>query len=51
MAINRKFIDQFIKVSSKAALAASYLIGKKNKIAADKASDLILLAMVDCSYA
>ena len=38
MAINKKFIDQFIKVTSKAALASSYLIGKKNKNAADKAA-------------
>ena len=38
MAINKKFIDQFIKVTSKAALASSYLIGKKNKNDADKAA-------------
>ena len=38
MSIDKKFIDQFINVSSKAALAASYLIGKKDKIAADKAA-------------
>ena len=38
MAIDIKFIDQFIKVSSKAALATSYLVGKKNKIAADQAA-------------
>ena len=38
MAIDKKFIDQFIKVSSKAALASSYLVGKKDKIAADKAA-------------
>ena len=38
MTIDKKYIDQFIKVSSKAALAASYLIGKKDKIAADKAA-------------
>ncbi len=38
MTINKKFIDQFIKVTSKAALASSYLIGKKNKNAADKAA-------------
>ena len=35
MAIDKKFIDQFINVTSKAAL--SYLVGKKDKIAADKA--------------
>ena len=38
MTIDKKFIDQFIKVSSRAALASSYLIGKKDKIAADKAA-------------
>jgi fructose-1,6-bisphosphatase II / sedoheptulose-1,7-bisphosphatase len=38
MAIDKKFIDQFIKVSSKAALSSSYLIGKKDKNAADKAA-------------
>ena len=41
MAIDKKFIDQFKDVSSKAALAASYLVGKKDKIAADQAA-------VDC---
>ena len=38
MAIDKKFIDQFIQVTSKAALASSYLVGKKDKIAADKAA-------------
>jgi len=38
MAIDKKFIDQFIKVSSRAALASHYLVGKKDKIAADKAA-------------
>ena len=38
MTIDKKFIDQFIKVSSKAALASSYLVGKKDKIAADQAA-------------
>ena len=38
MTIDKKFIDQFIKVSSKAALASSYMIGKKNKDAADQAA-------------
>ena len=38
MAIDRKFVDQFINVSSKAALSSSYLVGKKDKIAADKAA-------------
>ena len=38
MAIDTKFINQFISVTSKAALATSYLIGKKDKIAADQAA-------------
>ena len=38
MAIDTKFINQFINVTSKAALASYYLIGKKDKIAADKAA-------------
>jgi fructose-1,6-bisphosphatase II / sedoheptulose-1,7-bisphosphatase len=38
MAIDKKYIDQFINVSSKAALASSYLVGKKDKIAADQAA-------------
>ena len=38
MTIDKKFIDQFVKVTSKAALATSYFVGKKNKIAADKAA-------------
>ena len=38
MTIDKTFIDQFTKVTSKAALASSFLIGKKDKIAADKAA-------------
>ena len=38
MGIDKKFINQFIGVTSKAALASSYLVGKKDKIAADKAA-------------
>ena len=38
MTIDKKFIDQFINISSKAALASSYLVGKKDKIAADQAA-------------
>ena len=38
MAIDKKFVDELIKVTSKAALASSYLVGKKNKVAADKAA-------------
>ena len=38
MTIDRKYINHFINVSSKAALASSYLVGKKNKNAADQAA-------------
>ena len=38
MTIDKKYIEQIIKVSSKAALASSYLVGKKDKIAADQAA-------------
>ena len=38
MTIDKKYIDHFISVSSKAALASSYLVGKKDKIAADQAT-------------
>ena len=38
MAIDKKYIDHFINVTSKTALASSYLVGKKDKIAADKAA-------------
>ena len=38
MAIDKKFIDQFINVTSRAALAASFLVGKNDKIAADQAA-------------
>ena len=38
MTIEKKFIDQFIHVTSSAALATSFLVGKKDKIKADKAA-------------
>ena len=38
MAIDKKYIDHFINVSSRAALASYYLVGKKDKIAADQAA-------------
>ena len=38
MSIDKKFVDQLVVVTSKAALASSYLVGKKDKIAADKAA-------------
>ena len=38
MTIDKKFIDQFAKVTSKAALSSYLLVGKKDKVAADKAA-------------
>ena len=38
MSIDKNYIDKFVKITSKAALASSYLVGKKDKIAADKAA-------------
>ena len=38
MAIDKKFVDQLVIVTTKAALASSYLVGKGDKIAADKAA-------------
>ena len=38
MAIDLKFIEKFSNITSRAALAASYLVGKKDKIAADQAA-------------
>ena len=38
MTIDKKFIDQIIEVSSRAAYASSHLVGKNDKIAADKAA-------------
>ena len=38
MTIDKKYLDEIINVTSKAAIAASYLVGKKNKIAADQAA-------------
>ena len=38
MALEKKFIDQFVSITSKAALASYYFVGKKNKDAADKAA-------------
>ena len=38
MAIDKKYINQFTNVTSKAAYAASYFVGKKDKVAADKAA-------------
>ena len=38
MAIEQKFIDQFVKITSKAAIASHYYVGKNDKDAADKAA-------------
>ena len=38
MSIDPKFVDQIIKVTSRAALSSYYLVGKKDKIAADQAA-------------
>ena len=38
MSIDKKFIEKFVNITSHAALASSYLVGKKDKIAADKAA-------------
>ena len=36
--LDKKFINQFVNVTAHAALASSYLVGKKDKIAADRAA-------------
>ena len=38
MTIDKKYVDQFINVTSKAAIASSHLVGKKDKMAADQAA-------------
>ena len=38
MTIDKKYVDQLINVTSKAAIASSFLLGKKDKIAADQAA-------------
>ena len=38
MTLDKKFIDQFVNVTIKAASAASHLVGKKDKNAADQAA-------------
>ena len=38
MSIDKKFVDEFIRVSSRAALASFYLVGKNDKIGADQAA-------------
>jgi len=38
MSIDKKFIDEFVRVTSRAALATYHLLGKEDKISADKAA-------------
>ena len=38
MTIDQKFIDQFVSVTSKAAISSYQLVGKNDKVAADKAA-------------
>ena len=38
MTIDKKYVDQIINVTSKAAIASSYLVGKKDKFGADQAA-------------
>ncbi len=38
MTIDKKFVEQFINITTKAALASFYLVGKKDKNSADKAA-------------
>ena len=38
MTIDKKYIDQFINVTSRAAIASSHLVGKQNNVAADQAA-------------
>ena len=43
MAIDKKFVDQLVFATSNAAFAASYLVGKKNKIEASHSAALAWL--------
>ena len=38
MTIDKEYLDSLINVTSKAAVSSSFLVGKKDKIAADKAA-------------
>ena len=38
MILEKKFEDMILKVSTRSALSSSYFVGKKDKIAADKAA-------------
>ena len=46
MTIDKNFIDQFIKVTSKAALSSSYLVVKKDKIVVVQAITTIAAASI-----
>ena len=38
MTIDKEYLDKLINVTSKAAVSSSFLVGKKDKVAADKAA-------------
>ena len=38
MSLNKEYVNQLINVTSKAAIASSFLVGKKDKVAADQAA-------------
>ena len=38
MTIEKKYIDELVKVTSRAAISSSFLLGKKNKVSADQAA-------------
>ena len=38
MTIDAKYLEKFVNVTSKAAIASYFLVGKKDKLAADKAA-------------
>jgi len=38
MTLNKEYVNQLINVTSKAAIASSFLVGKKDKVAADQAA-------------
>ena len=38
MTIDKEYLDKLINVTSKAAISSSFLVGKKDKVAADKAA-------------
>ena len=45
MTIEKKYIDHFINVSSKAALASSYLVGKKDTLITIRESYMLAVAL------